>query len=91
MHEAFRRRIETLEEERKQQNEPVRITHVAFVHADGRQVEATVASGPANFVCHRGIGEELDAFKSRASDECRAASPRGPVVLVFMEEQSHAT
>jgi hypothetical protein len=45
------------------------------------------ASGPANFVCHRAIGEELDAFEARADSECRATNPRGPAILVFRTEE----
>ena len=49
-HEAFRRRLEALEEARKLQDAPVQITHVNFVHADGSPVESTVARG-RDFEC----------------------------------------
>jgi hypothetical protein len=81
MHEKFRRRIEELEEARRKQDEPLRIVRVVFVGADRKQISATVAQGPAGFVCHRGKDEDLDAFQSRASDECRATCARGPVFL----------
>jgi hypothetical protein len=83
MHDAFRRRLAVLEEERKQQNEPVRIVNVVFVGADGEEVESNVAEGPANFVCYRGEDEELGSFRRRAADECRATCRPGPTVLVF--------
>jgi hypothetical protein len=77
--------LKTLEGIRKLQDGPVRL--ISFVHADGRPIEATVANGPGGFICRRAIGEELDAFKSRASDECRATNPRGPAILVFLERE----
>jgi hypothetical protein len=55
-----------------------------------RFVEATVARG-RDFECFRLTGEDLDIFQARADSACRATNPRGPVVLVFMEEQPNAT
>ena len=85
MREMLWRRLEALEEIHGLRDGPVRITHFNFVRADGSEVEGTVATGPANFVCHRRIGEELDAFQARASDECRATHWRGPMIFVFMD------
>jgi hypothetical protein len=56
-------------------------------HVGGRRVEATIAKWPGNFVCHRAIGENLDAFGARADAECRAAKLHSPVILFFMKEE----
>jgi hypothetical protein len=85
MHERFRRRLEALEEIHKLRNAPVEIRHIAFIHPDGSEVEATIASGPGGFVCRRVADEKLDDFKARADSECRATNPRGPAILVFLE------
>jgi hypothetical protein len=88
MHEKFRRRLEALEELAKLRSGPTQIRHIAFVRADGSPVDATIARGPSNFICRRAIGEELEAFKSRASDECRAIRWRVPPILVFLTEEA---
>jgi hypothetical protein len=75
--------LEALEGFRKLRHDPVRI--IRFIHADGSELQATIAKGPHGFVCRRGPGEELDAFRARASAECRAT--RGPVILIMDQEK----
>jgi hypothetical protein len=86
MRETFRKRLEVLEKAAAMANAPVQITSVSFVG-----VESTVARG-RDFECWRLEGEDEDAFRARANDECRATNPRPPVVLVFHpEDLPHAT
>jgi hypothetical protein len=88
MREPLWRRLEALEEIRKRRNGAVPIRHIGFVDAYGRPAEVAVAKGPGGFICRRAIGEELDAFRARAGEECRAS--RGPAILVFLREPSDA-
>jgi hypothetical protein len=91
MRETFWKRLEALEELRALRDGPVEIRHIAFIHPDGTEVEATIASGPGGFVCRRAIGEELEAFKSCAS-KCLAIRWRVLAILVFLDgEPSEAT
>jgi hypothetical protein len=86
------RRLEALEERRKMQDGPVLIRQLCFINPDRTEVEATVAKEWAgDFVSYRRPGEALDAFKSRASDECRATKPREPVFLFFMDQKEESS
>jgi hypothetical protein len=88
MHEKFRRRLEALEELAKLRSGPTQIRHIAFVRADGRPAEATVARGPGNFICRREPGEDLDTFRARAGNECPPAKPfLPPAILLFTTEE----
>jgi hypothetical protein len=65
----------------------VQIVHINFMAADKTLVDATVArTVDRSFECFRREGEDLNAFKSRATDEARATNPRGPMVLIFPRE-----
>src|ERR1700752_940801 len=75
--DSIRKRIAALEEYSSYQRGPIEVRHLRFINADGGEVDATLAQGPYGFVCRRESGEELDAFKSRATDEVIAAKPRG--------------
>jgi hypothetical protein len=87
MRETFWKRLEALEEIPKLRNAPVEIRHISFIHPDGSEVEATIASGPGGFVCHREPDETLDGFKSRAHSECPPAKPHlPPPILIFTTE-----
>jgi hypothetical protein len=86
MHERVRQRLEVLEA-RALANAPVQIVHINFVGADKVRVEPTVARG-RDFECFRLAGEDLDAFRARASLEARATAPPGPMVLIFPEEET---
>jgi hypothetical protein len=88
MRESWLRRLEALEEARKLQDGPLEITCINLIRADGIPVEVTFASDLGGFVCRRGVGEELDAFKSRASDECRAIRWRCVPILVFLKKEA---
>jgi hypothetical protein len=84
MHEAFKRRIAQLERERAQQAQPSFVIAFRFIDRDGAPIDAVVAKGPGNFISRRREGEALDAFHTRAEQECLAARPCGmPSVLFF--------
>jgi hypothetical protein len=91
MHERFRKRIEALEEMRKQLTAPSHIIVFRFVSAPNRTpLEATIARG-RDFTCRRGEGETLESFQERAISECHERYPCGmPTVLIFSEEASDA-
>jgi hypothetical protein len=81
MHEAFRKRLEALEEARKLQDAPPHLVSIGFVG-----VEPTVAwSG--DFKCWRREGEDEDTFDARAHAECRAADPRPVQILIFSDKE----
>jgi hypothetical protein len=85
--ESFKRRLEALEEASKLDAGSLEVRHINFVGRDGLPVDATVARGPGDFVCHRAVGEELAEFRLHASNECIASKPRVPVaILVFTKE-----
>jgi hypothetical protein len=82
MHDAFRRRLEALEETRKLQD--LAATQIISVTYEG--MEATFAQGPRGFICYRHANEELVDFHDRAEAECRSYIPRPqvPPVLLFL-------
>ena len=82
-HEAFRRRLEALEEARKLRDGPVPMRSIFFVNPDGTRASPTVARGPRNFECWRNAGEEEMEFESRARAECRATVQHPFHILVF--------
>ena len=90
MHEAFRRRLEALEEARRLQDGPPQMISIGFVNGDKTPVIPTVA-WTGNFECWRLEGEDEDAFRARAHSECRAADPRPVQILIFSDKEiSHA-
>jgi hypothetical protein len=84
MRDRLWRRLESLEN-RMTRDESVRTIH--FMSGNGLPVDATVAIGPANFVCHRHIHEELVDFEIRAQSECPVSRSRPPPILVFTDEE----
>lgn len=80
MREAYRNRLETLEEARKLQDTEPHMLSVVFYNE-----EATVARGN-NFECFRRDGESADAFQARAHAEYRAADPRPVQILIFDDD-----
>jgi hypothetical protein len=82
MHDAFRRRLEALEETRKLQRQAE--MHIISVMCEG--LESTYAEGPRGFICHRRADEELIDFEDRAELECRAyiPHPQVPPILLFL-------
>jgi hypothetical protein len=91
MRERFRKRIEALEEARRQQTQPSFVIVFQCIDRYGQPLEATVASA-RDFVCRRGEGETLESFEARASQECLACHPRGmpPPILTFDVEPPNA-
>jgi hypothetical protein len=84
MRDSLWRRLEALEAARSVRRDmPVRM--INFVRADGLPTNPTVARGPDDYICHRRVGEELEAFQARAFSECRVSRSRPPPILVFME------
>jgi hypothetical protein len=83
MHEAFRRRLEVLEDARALQDAPPQLISVGFINPDKTPVDPTVARGRRDFECRRREGEEEAAFRSRAHCEARAADPRPPVQILI--------
>jgi hypothetical protein len=81
MHEAFRKRLESLEESgRLQRQAAMQIISIVF-----EGLESTFCEGPRGFRCYRRPFEELLAFEARANAECRAYIPRPqvPPILIF--------
>jgi hypothetical protein len=91
MHDAFRRRLEVLEEAHRLANGPVQIVNINFVCSDGTPVVPTVARG-RNFECFRRDGEEETLFRARANAEARALANGLVQILIFgnRQEISHA-
>jgi hypothetical protein len=81
MHEAFKKRLEALEEARKLQREALQSIYVCF---EGAGWDPSRADGPANFVCWRHDGEPLEAFEGRCDTEFRVAYPRWPLPPIFI-------
>jgi hypothetical protein len=81
MHDAFRRRLEALEEMRQRKHAAMEIISVTY-----EGMEATFADGPDGFVCYRRPFEELKDFESRANAEFRDYIPRPkvPPILLFL-------
>ena len=81
MHEAFRRRLEVLEEARKLQQRAAAHGVISIVF-HGLQSTYAEANG---FVCYRRADEDLADFESRAEVEVLASNPRPqvPPILVF--------
>ena len=83
-HEAFRRRLEALEEARKLRDGEPHMISIGFANGDGSEVEPTVArTSDCDFECFRHEGEDEDAFRARAHSECRAADPHPIQILIF--------
>jgi hypothetical protein len=91
MHEAFRRRLEALEEARRLQDGPPNLISVGFINPDKTPVEATVA-WIDDFKCFRLAGEDADDFERRAHAKFRARYPRPVQILIFSQGEisSHA-
>ena len=89
MRETWWRRLEALEKSRRLRSLALESRHIIFVDSDGAELQATIAKGPGNFVCHRRADEELVAFHDRVDDELRAFNPhpRVPPILVFMTSE----
>jgi hypothetical protein len=86
-HEAFRRRLEALEEAHKLHDAPPQIINLGFVNPDKTRVVPKMA-WIGDFKCYRGDGEDEDAFRARAHAEARAADPRPPVqILIFSDKK----
>ena len=86
MHEAFRRRLEALEEARRLQDGPPQMISIGFVNPDKTPIAPTVA-WTGDFKCWRLEGEDEDAFRARAHAECRAADPRPVQILIFSDDK----
>jgi hypothetical protein len=87
-HEAFRRRLEALEEARRLQDGPPKMISVGFINPDKTPVEATVAwTTDCSFETFRREGEDEAAFRARAHSECRAADPRPVQILIFSDKE----
>jgi hypothetical protein len=72
---GFKRRLERLEKEHKQQTEPSFVIVFRYVSAPNRTpVEATIATA-RDFTCRRSEGETLESFEARATQECLARYP----------------
>jgi hypothetical protein len=86
-HKDLRRRIEILEETAKLQRGPTETLHLVFVDRNGREQDADIALGPADFICRRLADESLEDFKARADAEVLAAKFRVPIAgLIFRKE-----
>ena len=85
-HEAFRRRLEALEEASKLRDGEPHMISIGFANDDGSEAEPIVARTD-NFECWRHEGEDEDAFRARAHSECRAADPRPVQILIFSDEK----
>jgi hypothetical protein len=70
-HEAFRRRLEALEEARKLRDGEPQLISVGFVNPDKTPVEATVArTADCDFECVRREGEDEAAFRGAGVLTC---------------------
>jgi hypothetical protein len=89
MHDAFRKRLEVLEEAHRLANAPLQLINIRFANPDGTRVAPTVARG-RDFECYRYDDEDADTFTSRANDEARMADRHGArigvQVLIFSDE-----
>jgi hypothetical protein len=93
MHEAFRRRLEALEDARKNRLELFTMI-IRFVNGDGTRVEAKHcwelgSQFDSQFEIDRREDEDEEAFMARADQEARAAVP-GPWVLMFGDPKQEA-
>jgi hypothetical protein len=81
LHEAFRRRLEVLEEARRLANGPAQTININFLYGDGSPVQATVArTVDRSFECLRLEGEDADAI---------AVPPISPGVKIFASSEAN--
>jgi hypothetical protein len=85
MHEAFKKRLQAIEEARKLQHEAAQSIFIEFPDASW---EITCASGPCDFICRRDPGEPRDHFEIRTDHEFRSAFPNWGLPAVFVLGQN---
>jgi hypothetical protein len=86
----FRKRVELLEAESKMRKGATSAYCLFFTDRDGSREGVDIAKGPADFICHRQPDEELEAFQTRAVDECLALKPKVPIAgIIFMKEAGY--
>jgi hypothetical protein len=81
MREAFRKRLEAVEESRRLRH--CAATQIIHIHFPG--LDPDYAEGPGDFICYRHPGEELEVFENRCCAELLAHNPRPriPPILLY--------